>query len=88
MSDSFMIPWTLACQAPLYMGFPRQEYWSGLPFPTPEDFPKQGNKPKSPELACGFFTAEIPGKPSPWFGGMEIHYIAMNFKPLMQRWAR
>ena len=68
MSNSFMIPWTVACQAPLSMGFSRQEYWSRLPFPTPEDFHKQGNKPKSPELAGGFFTAETPGKPPPWFG--------------------
>ena len=34
MSDSFVIPWTVACQTPLSMGFPRQEYWSGLPFPS------------------------------------------------------
>ena len=63
MSDSFMILWTLACKAPLSMGFPRQEYWSRLPFPITEDCPKQRNKPKPPELACGFFTAETPGKP-------------------------
>ena len=67
--------------APLSMGFPRQEYWSRLPFPTPQDFPKQGNETKSPELAGGFFTAETPGKASLWFGGMEIHYITINFKP-------
>ena len=35
MSDSVVTPWTIACQAPLSMGFPRQEYWSGLPFPFP-----------------------------------------------------
>ena len=41
-------PWTIACQAPLSMGFPRQEYWSGLSLPSPEDLPKPGIKPVSP----------------------------------------
>ena len=62
----FAPPWTVACQAPLCMGFPRQEYWSGLPFPTPGDFLDPGIEPESPaspELAGGFFTAEPPGKP-------------------------
>ena len=40
------------------MGFPRQEYWSGLPFPTPGDFPSPGIKPVSPALTGGFFTTE------------------------------
>ena len=40
--------WTVACQAPLSMGFPRQEYWSGLPFPPPGDLPNPGIKPESP----------------------------------------
>jgi len=39
MSDSFGTPWTVACQVPLSMGFPRQEYWSGLSFPSPGDLP-------------------------------------------------
>ena len=39
----FVTPWTVACQAPLSMGFPRQEYWSGLPFPSPGIFPTQGS---------------------------------------------
>ena len=43
------------------MGFPRQEYWSGLPFPSPEDLPSPGIKPVSPALAGGFFTAGLPG---------------------------
>ena len=41
-------PWTVACQAPLSMGFPRQEYWSGLPFPSPGDLPDPGIKLMSP----------------------------------------
>ena len=62
MSDSFVTPWTAALQAPLSMGFPRQEYWSGLPFPSPGDLPNPGIKPMSPALAGGFFTTEPPGK--------------------------
>ena len=45
------------------MGFPRREYWSGLPFPFPGDLPYPGIKPVSPTLAGGFFTFEPPGKP-------------------------
>ena len=46
------------------MGFPRQEYWNGLPFPSPGDLPNRGIEPASPALAGGFFTAEPPGKPT------------------------
>ena len=48
--------WTVACQAFLSMGFSRQEYWSGLPFPPPGDLPNPGVKPISPALAGVFFT--------------------------------
>ena len=41
-------PWTVACQVPLSVGFPKQEYWSGLPFPSPADLPDPGIKPRSP----------------------------------------
>ena len=61
-SDS-VTSWTIARQDPLSMGFSRQEYWSGLPFPSPRDPPNPGIKPPSPALAGGFFTAEPPGKP-------------------------
>ena len=54
--DSFVTPWTVAVQAPLSMGFSRQEYWSELPFPFPETLPDQGIKPASPALAGRFFT--------------------------------
>ena len=66
MSDSFVTPWTVACQSPLSMGFSPQEYWRGLPFPSPEDFPDPGIKPMSlalPALAGNFFTTEPPGTP-------------------------
>jgi len=47
--------------APLSMGFPRQEGWNGLPFPSPGDLPNPGIEPASPALAGGFFTTESPG---------------------------
>ena len=64
MSSSFATPLTVACQAPLSVGFPRQEYWSGLPFPSPGDLPDLGIKPMSSALAGRFFTTEPPGKAS------------------------
>ena len=51
MFDSFVTPWIVAHQAPLSMGFPRQEPWSRLPFPPPGDLPDPGIKPGSPALA-------------------------------------
>ena len=62
MSDSFGTLWTVACQAPLSMGFPRQEYWSRLLFPSPGDIPNPGIGLMSPALAGGFLTAEPLGK--------------------------
>ena len=62
MSDSFATPWTVALQAPLSTGFPRQKYESGLPLPSPEDLPDPGIEPRSPVLAGGFFTTEPSGK--------------------------
>ena len=58
-----MVPWTVAHQAPLPMGFPRQEIWSGVPLPTPGDLPNPGIKPVSSALTCWFFPTEPPGKP-------------------------
>ena len=55
MSDSFVTPWTVARQAPLSMEFSRQEYWSGLAFPSPEDLPHPGIEPKSLALAGNSF---------------------------------
>ena len=48
MFDSLQPPWTVACQAPLSVEFPRQEYWCGLPFPLPRDLPDPGIEPGSP----------------------------------------
>ena len=64
MSDSFATSWTVARQAPLSIGFHKQEHWNGLPFPSPGDLPDPGIEPMSPALADGFFTIEPPGKPS------------------------
>ena len=62
----FSTPWTVALQAPLYLGFSSQEFWSGLPFRTLGDLADPGIKPEclaSPALAGGFLNTETPGKP-------------------------
>ena len=59
----FATSWTVALQTPLSMGFSRQEYWSGLPFPSPGDLPNPGIKPQSPALQTGALPSEPPGKP-------------------------
>ena len=58
----FATPWTVVCQAPLSVGFPRQEYWSGLPFLSPRDLPDPGIEPWYPSLQSGCLTSEPPGK--------------------------
>ena len=60
---TLMTPWTVAHQAPLSMAFPRQEYWNGVPSPSPGDLPEPGIEPASPALAGGLFTTEPPGLP-------------------------
>ena len=66
----FAIPWTIAHQTPLSMGFPRQEYWSGLQFPSPGDPPDPEIKPGSPASQTDFLPSEPPGKP----------YVSMYFE--------
>ena len=56
-------PWIVARQAPLSMGFSRQDYWSGLPFPSPGDLPDPGIKPLSPVLQADSLSSEPPEKP-------------------------
>ena len=58
----FVIPWTVAYQAPSSMGFSRQEYWSGLPFPSLGDLPNPGIEPRSPALQADASPSEPPGK--------------------------
>ena len=60
----FTIPWTVVYQASLSMGFSRQEYWSGLLFPSPGDLPDPGIKPRSPRLQADTLPSELPGKPN------------------------
>ena len=71
----FVNPWAVARLAPLSMGFSRQEYWVGLPFPTPGDLPNRGIKPESPALAGEFFTTAPPGKPNIYIYYIYILYI-------------
>ena len=59
----FTTPWTVAYQAPSSMGFSRQEYWSGLLFPSPGDLPDPGIKPRSPAFQADALTSKPPGKP-------------------------
>ena len=59
----FATPWTVPCQVPPSMGFSRQEYWSGLPFPSPGDLPNPGIKPRSLTMQADSLPSEPPGKP-------------------------
>ena len=59
----FATPWMVTYQAPRSMGFSRQEYWSGLPFPSPGDLPNPGIEPRSPALQTDTLPSEPPGKP-------------------------
>ena len=56
---TLVIPWTVACQAPLSVGFSRQEYWSELPFPSPEDLPDPGIELGSPALQADSLPVEL-----------------------------
>ena len=79
MSNS-VTPCTVAHQAPLSMVFPRQEYWSGLPFLSPGDLPDPGIKPASPALAGWFFTTKPSGRPL-W------KYKPLQFSFTLPAWA-
>ena len=64
---TFVTPWTVARQVPLPMGFSRQEYWSGLPFPSPGDLPNPGIKPRSPAFQANSLLTEL--RRHNWRGG-------------------
>ena len=68
----FVIPRTTARQGPLSMEFSRQEYWSGLPLPSPGDLPNPGIKPRSPALQADSLRSEPSGKPSSIFHSTSI----------------
>ena len=59
----FVTPWTVAYEAPLSMEFSRQEYWSGLPYPSPGDLPDPGIEPRSPAWEADALPSKPPGKP-------------------------
>ena len=63
MSSSFVTPWTVTHQAPLSMGFPKQDYWSGLPFLSPGDLPNSGIEPTSPAWQVGSLPLIHLGSP-------------------------
>ena len=76
----FVAPWTINCQAPLSMGFPRQEYWHGLPFPSPGDLPDPGIEPRSPAspaLAADSLPPCHLGSPSTEVG-IIIHTVQLS----------
>ena len=73
VASDFATPWTVAYQAPPSMGFSRQEYWSGLPFPSPGDLPNPGIDPGSPTLQADALTSEPPHK--------TIWHIVFGFFP-------
>ena len=74
----FVTPWTVASQASPSMGFSRQVYWSGLPFPSPGDLPNPGTEPTSPALAGRFFTTESPGKPERALGALQMGRVRVR----------
>ena len=79
LSCSFATQWTVAHQASLSMGFPRQEHWSGLPFPSPGDLPDPGIEPASSELAGRFFTTKPPGK----WRNQPRHHMPQKFSTIV-----
>ena len=80
----FANPRTVARQAPLSVGFYRQEYWSGLPFPSPRDLPDPGIEPVASALATGFFTTEPQvrslGREDPVEKEMATHYSILAWE--------
>ena len=74
----FATPWTVAYQGPLSMGFSRQEYWSGLPFPSPGDLPNPGIEPGSPALRADTLPSETPGKPLRKVGNCQPTHPPVN----------
>ena len=80
---SFVIPWTIARQHPLYMGLSGREYWSGLSFPSLGQVPDPGVEPPSSALASRFFTTEPPGKPLQPFSVPTISWYFYHDKLFM-----
>ena len=81
MSDSLQTPWTVAHQAPLSMGFSRQEYWTGLPFPSPGDLSDPGIKPRSPTLQADSLLSEPSGKPVSNLFALKVPFLKRSHFP-------
>ena len=64
-------PWTVAYQTPLFMGFSRQEYWSGLPFPSPGDLPDPGIEPRTPALQADSYQLSYKGRPMQYYSDIK-----------------
>ena len=75
-SDSFATPWTVARQAPLSMGFPRQKYWSGLPFPSPGDLPDAGLNPDLPHWQADSLPLSHQESPSSAFTSSLTEHLS------------
>ena len=88
----FVTPWTVAWQAPLFMGFSRQEYWSAEPFPSPGDLHDPGIKIQSPALQADFLPSELPGKPITIYKCMCVYlkclyyFFHMSLGKLLTSW--
>ena len=74
-------PWTEAYQAPQAMEFSRQEYWSGLPFPSPGDLPNPGIEPGSPALQADALSSEPPGNPNAHVSMLFSQIIPLSPSP-------
>ena len=77
-----VMPWTVTCQAPLSMGFSRQGYWSGLPFPSPGDLLDSGIEPRSPALQVDSVSTELWGKPHPFLTPINFPSPIHLFLPI------
>ena len=75
----FMIPWTVARQAPLSVEFSRQEYWTGLQFPSPTDPLNPGIESGSPALQADSLSSEPPGKPFYLYGALTRDFILEGY---------
>ena len=89
----FVTPWTVAFQVPPFIGFSRQEYWSGLPFPSSGDLPNPGVEHGSPALQADSLPSEPPGKtlsssPPPQFGRRSSNREGTQPSPLTENWIK
>ena len=83
----FATPWTVVCQAPPSMGFSRQEYWSGLPFPSPGDLPNPGIEPRPPALQADSLPSEPPGtyQSAYLYASSYLDYLQLFDKSLLNK---